>query len=73
MSGKGSLLDLGITSTNIRKAVTNFEVDTDNIWTSYSMTKNAQQTISKTTSDHQAISMNVTLPFILTNNKKRPV
>ena len=39
MSGKGSLLDLGITSTNIRKAVTNFEVDTDNKWTPYSMTK----------------------------------
>ena len=35
------------------------------------MTKNAQKTISKKTSDHRA--MNVTLPCILTNNKKRPV
>ena len=30
VTGKGSLLDVGITSNNIRKAATNFEVDTEN-------------------------------------------
>ena len=39
LSVKGLLLDLAITSNNIRKAVTNFEVDTENKWTLYSMTK----------------------------------
>ena len=40
-TGKGSLLDVGITSKNINKAVTNFEVDTDKKWTPFSMSKNA--------------------------------
>ena len=39
VTGKGSLLDVGITSNNIRKAVTNIEVDTENKWTPSSMTK----------------------------------
>ena len=73
VTGKGSLQDLGITSTNTRKAVTNFEVDSENKWTPYSMAKTAQKTISKKTSDHSVLSMNVTLPCILANNKKRPV
>ena len=37
------------------------------------MAKTMYKTISKETSDHCAISLNVTLPCILTNNKKRPV
>ena len=43
VSSKGTLLDLGITSTNIRQAVTNFAVDTDNEWTPFAMTKNAHK------------------------------
>ena len=72
-TGKGSLLDIGIISNNIRKAVSNFEVDTENKWTPFSMNKNAQKTIIKKSSDHRSVSFNVTLPCILTNNKKRPV
>ena len=71
VSGKGSLLDLGIASTNIRQAVTNFEVDTDNEWTRHY--KNEHKTIAKKSSDQRSISLNMTLPCILTNNKKRPV
>ena len=37
------------------------------------MAKTALKTISKKKSDHSALSMNVTLPCILTNNKKHPV
>ena len=39
VSGKGLFLDLGITSTNIRQAVTNSKVDTDNEWTPFAMTQ----------------------------------
>ena len=73
MIGKGLLLDLGITSTNIRKAVTKFEKDSDTRWTPYSMAQTAPKTISKETSDQRAIIMNVTQPCNLTNNKKRLV
>ena len=73
VTGKGSLLDVGITSNNIRKAVSNFEVDTENKWTPFSMTKNAQKTIIKKSSDHRSVSFNVQLPCIFTNNKKRPM
>ena len=72
-TGKGSLLDVGITSKNISKAVTNFEVDTDKKWTPFSMSKNAQKTILKKFTDHRSFSFNVTLPCILTNNKKKPI
>ena len=47
MTGKGLLLDLGITSTNIRKAATKFEVNSDNKWTPYSIAKNAQKTFQR--------------------------
>ena len=48
-------------------------MDSDNKWTPYSMAKTAQKTISNKKFDHRTISMNVTLPCILTNNKKHPV
>ena len=48
-------------------------MDYDKKWTPYSMAKTMYKTISKETSDHCATSLNVTLPCILTNNKKRPV
>ena len=51
--------------------MSNFEVDTENKWTPFSMTKNAQKTIIKKSSDHRSVSFNVTLPCILTNNKKQ--
>ena len=73
VTGKGSLLDVGITSNNIRKAATNFEVDTENKWTPFAMTKNTQKTIIKKSSYHRSVSLNVTLPCIFTNNKKGPV
>ena len=73
VTGKGSLLDVGITSNNIRKAATNFEVDTENKWTPFAMTKDAQKTVIKKSSDHRSVSLNVTLLCIFTNNKKRPV
>ena len=53
--------------------MTNFEVDTEKKWTPFSMTKNAQNTILKKFTDHRSFSFNVTLPCILTNNKKKPV
>ena len=62
-----------ITSNNIRKAVTNFKVDTENKWRPFAMTKNVQKTIIKKSSDHRTVSLNVTLPCIFTNNKKKPV
>ena len=37
------------------------------------MTKNAQKTILKKFIDDRSLSFNVTLPCILTNNKKKPV
>ena len=72
-TGKGSLLDVGITSKNISKAVTNFEVDTDKKWTPFSMSKNAKKTILQKFTDQRSFSFNVTLPCILTNNKKKPI
>ena len=53
--------------------MTNFEVDTENKWTPFSMSKNAQKVIVKKSTDHRSISFNVTLPCILTNNKKKPM
>ena len=53
-TGKGSLLDVGITSNNISKAVSNFEVDTEYKWTPFSMTKNSQKIIIKKSSDHRS-------------------
>ena len=67
------LLDIGITSKNIKKDVTNFEVDTENKWTPFSMSKNAQKIIVQKSTEHRSISFNVTLPCILTNNKKEPM
>ena len=72
-TGKGSLLDVGITSKNIKKPVTNFEVDTEKRWTPFSMKKNAQKAILTKFNDHISFSFNVTLPCILTHNKKKPV
>ena len=54
-------------------AMTNFEVDTEKNWTPYSMAKNAKKDIIRKFTDHKSISFNLTLPFILTNNKKKPV
>ena len=70
-TGKGSLLDVGITSKN--KTVTNCEVDTDKKLTPFSMSKKAQKTILQKFTDHRSFSFNVTLPCILTNNKKKPI
>ena len=46
-------------------------MDTENKWTPFSLYKNAQKIIVKKSNDHRSISFNVTLPFILANNKKK--
>ena len=45
-------------------------MDTENEWTPFAMTKNAQKQSKKKSSDHRCLSLYVTLPCILT---KRPV
>ena len=47
--------------------------DTDKKWTPYSMAKNAKKDIISKFTDHRSISFNLTLPCILTNDKKKPL
>ena len=70
---KGSVLDLCITSTNIDKCITGFEVDTERSMTPFSITKTKNNLITKYT-DHNAIMIKVKLPMMCKKRiKKQPM
>ena len=72
-SGKGSLLDLTVVSSNLIRSVKKFEVDSKKEWTPFALIKDGDNLVKKT-SDHCATQMTITLPSIHTNNnKKKPV
>ena len=72
-SGKGSLLDLTVVSSNLIRSVKKFKVDSKKEWTPFALIKNGDNLVKKT-SDHCAMQVTLTLPSIHSNNnKKKPV
>ena len=55
---KGSTLDLGVISINLKTRVTEFKVDTKREWTPYTMSKRGKR-VAKRFSDHLGIKMSV--------------
>ena len=60
---KGSTLDLGVISINLKTKITEFKVDTEKEWTPYSMGKRGKK-VTKRFSDHLGIKMSVKLKKI---------
>jgi hypothetical protein len=60
---KGSTLDLGVISINLKPRITEFKVDTEKEWTPYSMGKRSKR-VTKRFSDHLGIKMSVRLKKI---------
>ena len=60
---KGSTLDLGVISINLKTKITEFKVDTEKEWTPYSMGKRGKK-VTKRFSDHLGIKMSVRLKKI---------
>ena len=55
---KGSTLDLGVISINLKTRITEFKVDTKKEWTPYTMSKRGKR-VTKRFSDHLGIKMSV--------------
>ena len=55
---KGSTLDLGVISINLKPHVTGFKVDTNREWTPYAMSKRTKR-VAKRFSDHLGVKMSV--------------
>ena len=55
---KGSTLDLGVISINLKPNVTGFKVDTNKEWTPYAMSKRGKR-VAKRFSDHLGVKMSV--------------
>ena len=74
VSKKGSILDLGIISTNISSNVTGFYVDTEAKYTPFSITKK-YGVLNKKYTDHRALIVSLNLPFYVNkaSNKRTPL
>ena len=64
-TGNGSVLDLGIVSSNLCKTVTSFKVDSQREWSPFSMTKKVNGMIVKKISDHLAICLELKVPITI--------
>ena len=60
---KGSTLDLGVISINLKSNVTGFKVDTNKEWTPYTMSKRGKR-VAKRFSDHLGVKMSVRMKKI---------
>ena len=74
VTGKGSVLDLGIVSKSIVSLVSNFTVDSDRNWSPFSLRKVAGGTHKKNFSDHLAIKIEIGIEKRkVTKAKKREI
>ena len=73
VTGKGSVLDLGIISSNISNNVRNFEIDSHKNWTPFSLKKIGVDHYDRKPSDHCAFMVTLKVNSIKRQEKKIPM